>query len=75
MKIKRKTKKNLRVASILSAGAAALTASECLAVEWTPLIQASYFDGIRADMLTTVAGIVGLLLIVVGLGLLYKVFR
>ena len=70
-----KIKKNLRIASILSGGAVAVSASECLAVEWTPLIQATYFDGIRADMLTTVAGIVGLLLIVVGLGLLYRVFR
>lgn len=43
-------------------------------MEWTPLIQASYFDGIRADLITTVGGIVSCLLIVVGLGILYKVF-
>lgn len=43
--------------------------------EWTPLIQATYFDGIRTDLLTTVAGIVGCLLIVVALGILYKVFH
>ncbi len=41
---------------------------------WTPLIQASFFDGIRTDLLTTVGGIVGCLLIVVALGLLYRVF-
>lgn len=42
--------------------------------EWTPLITLSMFDGIRADLLTTVAGIVSLLLIVVGIGIIYKVF-
>jgi hypothetical protein len=44
-------------------------------MEWTPLIQSTYFDGIRTDLLTTVAGIVGCLLIVVALGILYKVFH
>ncbi len=44
-------------------------------MEWTPLIKASYFTGIRTDLLTTVAGIVSCILIVVGLGILYKVFR
>lgn len=44
-------------------------------MEWDPLIQASYFTGIRTDLLTTVAGIVSCLLIVVALGILYKVFH
>ena len=44
-------------------------------MEWTPLIQSTYFDGIRTDLLTTVSGIVGCLLIVVALGILYKVFH
>ncbi len=43
--------------------------------EWVSLIPANMFDGIRTDLLTTVAGIVSCLLIVVGLGILYKVFR
>jgi hypothetical protein len=44
-------------------------------MEWTPLIQSTYFEGIRTDLLTTVSGIVTCLLIVVGLGILYKVFH
>lgn len=44
-------------------------------MEWKSLIQASYFTGIRTDLLTSVAGIVSCLLIVVGLGILLKVFR
>lgn len=39
---------------------------------WTPLIQASDFDGIRTDMLATASGIVTILLIIVGLGLLIR---
>lgn len=42
--------------------------------EWTPLVQATYFDGIRADMLTSTAGVISLVLIVVGVGLLIRVF-
>ncbi|SHO45290.1 hypothetical protein [Desulfopila aestuarii] len=44
-------------------------------MEWTPLIQASWFEGIRTDLLTTVGGIVSCMLIVVALGILYKVFH
>ena len=44
-------------------------------MEWTPLIQATYFEGIRTDLLTTVSGIVTCLLIVAGLTILYKVFH
>ena len=40
---------------------------------WTPLINASDFAGIQADVTTTAAGIVGILLIIVGIGLLVKV--
>ena len=43
--------------------------------EWVPIMKASYFDGIRADLMTTVTGIVSCLLIVVALGILYKVFH
>ena len=44
-------------------------------MNWEPLVEASYFTGIRTDLLTTVAGIVSCLLIVVALGILYKVFH
>lgn len=40
--------------------------------EWTPLLAAADFDGIRDDMLTMVAGVISILLIVVGLGFLIK---
>lgn len=40
---------------------------------WTPLIQASDFTGILTDMGTTVAGIVGMLLIVAGIGFVIRV--
>lgn len=39
---------------------------------WVPLIQATDFDGIRTDVLATVAGIVSILLIILGIGLFIK---
>lgn len=48
--------------------------STAFAVEWTPLISAADFVGIRSDLLTTAGGIISLLLIIAGLALLYKVF-
>ena len=44
-------------------------------VTWTPLIDATDFNGVRTDLLTTVSGIVALLFIVLGLGILYRVLR
>jgi hypothetical protein len=44
-------------------------------MDWTPLITSAHFDGIRADLLTTVAGIVTLLFILLGLSILYRVFK
>ena len=44
-------------------------------VTWTPLITSASFDGVRADLLTTVAGIVSLLFILLGLGILYRVIK
>ena len=40
---------------------------------WTPLINADDFLGIQTDVTTTAAGIVSVLLIIVGIGLLVKV--
>lgn len=40
--------------------------------EWTPLISATMFDGIKADMITMVGGIVTLFFIVFGLVMLMR---
>jgi hypothetical protein len=42
---------------------------------YTSLISSTMFDGIRTDVNTAAAGIITILIIVVGLGLLVKVFR
>lgn len=42
--------------------------------EWTPLVQSSDFTGIRTDLLTAVGGIMSLVLIVVGVGILIRMF-
>ncbi len=42
---------------------------------YTSLISSDMFDGIRTDVNTAAAGIITILIIVVGLGLLVKVFR
>ena len=39
---------------------------------WVPLIDATDFDGMRADMLTTAGGIVSVTLIIVGLAYLAR---
>jgi len=40
--------------------------------EWTPMINATFFDGVRADLLVAVGGILSLVLIVLGLAILMK---
>ena len=40
---------------------------------WVPLISSDSFTGIQTDVTTTAAGIVSVLLIIVGIGLLVKV--
>lgn len=40
---------------------------------WTPLIVSADFDGIKSDVLTTVAGILAVLLVIVAIGLLVKI--
>ncbi len=52
-----------------------LPASASATFSWDPLIQSTYFDGIKTDMMTTVNGIILVALIIVGLGMLLKVFR
>jgi uncharacterized membrane-anchored protein len=43
-------------------------------MEWTPLIAASDFLGIRTDLGTAVTGLMSLALILVGVGVLFRVF-
>jgi hypothetical protein len=43
-------------------------------MEWTPLITSAAFDGIRSDLGTAVTGLMSLALIIVGVGVLYRVF-
>jgi len=40
--------------------------------EWTSLIDSTMFDGIKADMLTMVGGIVTLFFIILGLAMLMR---
>jgi len=46
-----------------------------LATTYTPLISSDMFDGVRTDVNTAAAGIITILIIIVGVGLLIKVFR
>lgn len=39
---------------------------------WTPLISSTFFDGVRTDMLTAAAGILGLALIIFGIAMLVR---
>lgn len=43
-------------------------------MEWTPLVSSTMFDGIRTDMLTASGGLMTLSLIVLGVGILLRVF-
>ncbi len=63
---------------ILAALAALIVPASAFAwgeTTWTPLIESSYFTGIRADLLLAVGGIISLLLIIAGVSVLAKVFR
>ena len=41
-------------------------------MEWTPLISSTFFDGVKADMMTAVGGILGLALVIFGLFMLMR---
>lgn len=62
---------------ILAALTALLVPAQAFAFgeSWTPLIESSFFSGIRSDLLVAVAGIISLLLIIAGVALLSKLFR
>ncbi len=42
-------------------------------MEWTPMLSSTFFNGVRTDMLTAAAGILGLALIIFGLAMLMRV--
>jgi len=42
--------------------------------EWTPLIASADFQGIQTDLMTAVTGLLSLALVIVGVGVLYRVF-
>lgn len=63
----------LALVAVVSVLSVFIRAAPAAAATWTPLIASSDFDGIKADMLTTVGGLMMFLLIVLGLGLIYKV--
>lgn len=64
-----------RILSVVSLILFGITARALATTEYTPLITATMFDGVRTDVNTAAAGIITILIIVVGLGLLVKVFR
>ncbi|MBU0730201.1 MAG: hypothetical protein KKA70_10695 [Proteobacteria bacterium] len=41
---------------------------------WTPLIDATWFDGIKADVLTSTTGILTVSLIILGAAIIMRVF-
>ncbi len=43
-----------------------------LAEDWTPMVTSSMFDGIKADLLTMVGGIVTIFFIILGLVMLMR---
>lgn len=59
----------LRKIALLFAG---LFAPAIARADWTPLIASSAFDGIKADVLTVVAGITTIAIIIMGLGLIIR---
>lgn len=60
---------------ILAALTALLVPAQAFAQSWTPILTSSSFDGIKTDMLTGANGMVLLLMIILGVGMLFKIFR
>lgn len=63
-----------RILSVVSLILVGIT-DRALATTYTPLISSDMFDGVRTDVNTAAAGIITILIIIVGLALLVKVFR
>ena len=61
-----------RFLGVAFAAVGSLLVSSLAYADWTPLISSDDFTGMQDDMLTMVAGIVSIVLIVVGLGFLIR---
>lgn len=59
----------------ISAALASLLLPAPAFANWTALISAENFSGIRTDLLTGANGLILLILIIVGVSMLFKVFR
>lgn len=57
---------------VIALGVVLASASSAMAA-WTPLITSDSFSGISADVSACAAGIVGVLLIILGIGILIRV--
>lgn len=51
-----------------------LSGSRVTAFTWVPLITSDAFTGIHTDVLTTATGIISIMVVVVGIGILIRVF-
>lgn len=64
-----------RILSFVSLILFGISGHALASTSYTPLITSSMFDGVRTDVGTAAAGIITILIIVVGVGLLVKVFH
>ncbi len=64
-----------RILSVLSLILLGITGLALATTAYTPLISSDMFDGVRTDVNTAASGIITILIIIVGVGLLIKVFR
>jgi hypothetical protein len=55
---------------LLTAWSLVLASASIACADWTPMLTAADFDGLRADVLTLSGGVISVLLIVSGLGYL-----
>ena len=64
-----------RILSVVSVTLFGFTARALAATDtYTPLISSTMFDGVRTDVNAAATGIITILLVIVGLGLLVKIF-
>lgn len=61
-----------RSSTVIASLSALLLSVKMSHAEWSPLIEAADFAGIRTDILTVAGGVVSVLLIVAGLAMLIR---
>lgn len=66
-------KKEVAVKGLWLAVLGVLCSTGMARAEWTPLISAGDFAGITTDVGTVAAGIIGICLVIIGLGMLVRV--